>query len=605
MSHRKCDSKDDDDPVSSDNENCEENKTKRMRCDDSKFGSETGSYPTAVHETMGTFPSMATATQSPPSQTSLSTLTAPVPLSTLVPSQTVVSTSLEPALCSAVQTRPSPLMSSSAESSYRSSLSTTHHRPSSVTTSCSQRSPSVQSQIHQCLTHQLTQVRQRHMCRSRNTPNMSLDAERNILRYSYVARHVTDRHRNLRRNYTYFHVRVNVPLNENELTFVNRVRRFIQMRFVAYTCQLELCPTTNRRHLQMVVNTHPKKTRSNMVHMWCCAFPHLLNHLRNIEGERVEIGPDGLAPSYACRADGAEWYCEPQIFTKQGASKNRYCMKTDTRVAGPWTKGRDTGSSSSNNSDTEDLHSNTDTQSQSSSQSPSPSPSPSSLPNSSSSRPSRASSCSLSHHNTNGNVSSDEEELIVIDPRNFYTWQRDLMRKLVRCPNDRTVYWLYEENGRTGKSQFCKYMCAVKSFPEEYIEYAKQNDIPYIKRIHSIVCGGRAVDMKFAIMDYVKCKKRFPNIVFYDITRIRMEVGPDYQGVEEIKNGCFFSSKFKSGMVLMNSPHIVVFSNSAPDYTKLSADRWEVTRIVPDAAAGAMSDDGYDTEIQEFEPEPE
>ena len=44
--------------------------------------------------------------------------------------------------------------------------------------------------------------------------------------------------------------------------------------------------------------------------------------------------------------------------------------------------------------------------------------------------------------------------------------------------------------------------------------------------------------------------------------------------MEAIKNGCFFSGKYESGMVRFNSPHILVFANEPPERTKLSQDRW-------------------------------
>ena len=39
------------------------------------------------------------------------------------------------------------------------------------------------------------------------------------------------------------------------------------------------------------------------------------------------------------------------------------------------------------------------------------------------------------------------------------------------------------------------------------------------------------------------------------------------------------SSKFECGQCLMNSPHVLVFSNSEPEYSAVSFDRWRVTCI--------------------------
>lgn len=106
--------------------------------------------------------------------------------------------------------------------------------------------------------------------------------------------------------------------------------------------------------------------------------------------------------------------------------------------------------------------------------------------------------------------------------------------------------------------------------------------------------GGRAQDMKYAIVQYHKTHKCFPNVVIFDLSRTQMDKGIDYQGIEEIKNGCFLATKYESSMVGMNSPHVVVFSNEEPRRDMLSEDRWDVTSI--------RSDNEHDTEAQETEP---
>uniref|UniRef100_UPI004049B2EE hypothetical protein n=7 Tax=Pseudomonadati TaxID=3379134 RepID=UPI004049B2EE len=64
----------------------------------------------------------------------------------------------------------------------------------------------------------------------------------------------------------------------------------------------------------------------------------------------------------------------------------------------------------------------------------------------------------------------------------------------------------------------------------------------------------------------------------FDIPRSQLDY-LSYTGIEEVKNGCFFSSKYESEMVLYNSPHIIVFANEEPTYHKLSSDRWNVVDL--------------------------
>jgi hypothetical protein len=53
--------------------------------------------------------------------------------------------------------------------------------------------------------------------------------------------------------------------------------------------------------------------------------------------------------------------------------------------------------------------------------------------------------------------------------------------------------------------------------------------------------------------------------------------------MENVKDGLFFSTKYESGMVRYNPPHVIVFANVPPDVTKMSADRWVIKEIGPEA----------------------
>lgn len=144
-------------------------------------------------------------------------------------------------------------------------------------------------------------------------------------------------------------------------------------------------------------------------------------------------------------------------------------------------------------------------------------------------------------------------KLKLLDPASFYPWQSKLAKEVEEEPDDRTIIWIWEQFGCVGKSAFCKWLCAEKG---------------------AIICSGKASDMKFQLMKMdIK-----PNIVIFDVPRSNLEY-VSYTGIEEIKNGCFSSSKYESGMVLMNSPHLIVFANERPETSKMSADRWDI-RII-------------------------
>ncbi|WP_445718350.1 hypothetical protein [Flavobacterium sp.] len=137
-------------------------------------------------------------------------------------------------------------------------------------------------------------------------------------------------------------------------------------------------------------------------------------------------------------------------------------------------------------------------------------------------------------------------------------WQKNILQIINEEPNDRTINWFYEPYGGIGKSCFTKYLCA---------------------KYKALILSGKSADMKYGIVNYLKNHNGIaPEIIIFDIPRSQLDY-LSYTGIEEVKNGCFFSSKYESEMVLYNSPHIIVFANEEPCYDKLSQDRWNVERI--------------------------
>lgn len=135
-------------------------------------------------------------------------------------------------------------------------------------------------------------------------------------------------------------------------------------------------------------------------------------------------------------------------------------------------------------------------------------------------------------------------------------WQQEVVDLVSQVPDERTIHWYWEPDGGVGKSSLVKLLCAKHG---------------------ALVCAGKAADMKHMVAE--RCKRqRPPIVVIFDIPRSSLGY-LSYTGIEEIKNGCFASTKYESGMVVMNSPHVLVFANHEPDYQAMSLDRWKVVRI--------------------------
>lgn len=146
-----------------------------------------------------------------------------------------------------------------------------------------------------------------------------------------------------------------------------------------------------------------------------------------------------------------------------------------------------------------------------------------------------------------------------IDPRYpFLKYQKLLVEHMTMKHEDRrTVYWLYDANGNTGKSGIKDYLVAKGlSIPLGWMPI---------------------VDIRAQVADH----KELP-VYVWDLTRQKPKgysVLDLYTGLEDIKGGCFMSTKYKGGVVRMRSPNVWVFSNSLPDFSKLSSDRWVVLEL--------------------------
>ncbi len=133
-------------------------------------------------------------------------------------------------------------------------------------------------------------------------------------------------------------------------------------------------------------------------------------------------------------------------------------------------------------------------------------------------------------------------------------WQQDVIDIINKEPDDRTIHWFWEEQGCTGKTALAKWICSNKN---------------------AIVLGGKGADCLYGVAEL---KDKNDLIVIFDISRITEEY-VSYMAIEKIKDGIYFSTKYESKMVIFNSPHVICFSNFAPNEEMLSLDRWHIVEI--------------------------
>lgn len=138
------------------------------------------------------------------------------------------------------------------------------------------------------------------------------------------------------------------------------------------------------------------------------------------------------------------------------------------------------------------------------------------------------------------------------DPDDLYEWQMFVLNLIKQEPDDRAVYWFYEEVGRVGKSALAKHL---------------------VMHHDAVYAGGKISDVS-----YILSQRNDVRIVVYDIPRTNVDY-VSYTGLEQIKNGLLNSPKYESRTLLFNPPHVLCFSNSAPKWESVSLDRWKVYRI--------------------------
>ena len=140
----------------------------------------------------------------------------------------------------------------------------------------------------------------------------------------------------------------------------------------------------------------------------------------------------------------------------------------------------------------------------------------------------------------------------------LWGWQEDAKKVFEGEVRQRKIYWYWSDSGSRGKSNFVRWL-------------AMQG---------ALVCDGKAADMKYLILKYKEKHGDYPLCVVFDIPR-SMEHYLSYNGMEQISNGVFASTKYECDMVIAPYMHIFVMANFEPDLTNkdMSRDRFVVTNV--------------------------
>lgn len=136
-------------------------------------------------------------------------------------------------------------------------------------------------------------------------------------------------------------------------------------------------------------------------------------------------------------------------------------------------------------------------------------------------------------------------------------WQTYLVDTLLPTFTHRNVYWFWESRGGVGKSMLVRYLCMTRA---------------------ALLVSGKDSDIKHGVATFLQNTGAGPDLVIVDVPRSSCGY-LSYSGIEQVANGCFFSSKYESTMVVTKYPLIICFANERPNFERMSADRWQVYHI--------------------------
>ena len=150
-----------------------------------------------------------------------------------------------------------------------------------------------------------------------------------------------------------------------------------------------------------------------------------------------------------------------------------------------------------------------------------------------------------------------------------FLWQEFLNKKIINLePDDRTVDWIIDPIGNTGKSSFAR--AYVSEIPTDGILMKIDNldrmELTLIKKIE----------------EYRRKYYKDPKVIFFDFPRASdpTKIVAATALMEDAKSGHLettFGGNHKE--IEISDVHIIVLSNNAPDLSVLSVDRWRLWRL--------------------------
>lgn len=142
---------------------------------------------------------------------------------------------------------------------------------------------------------------------------------------------------------------------------------------------------------------------------------------------------------------------------------------------------------------------------------------------------------------------------------NWQPWQSQLLHEIetYTSDDDRTINWIWDPFGNSGKTFFVKHLADYKGA--------------------FVSSHGNVRDLATQLKETLKSQDEV-NTALFNFTRQSKE-HKIYQALESIKDGLLCAQKYLGGTITLPSPQVYVFANYFPDIYEVSLDRWLIRTI--------------------------
>lgn len=162
-----------------------------------------------------------------------------------------------------------------------------------------------------------------------------------------------------------------------------------------------------------------------------------------------------------------------------------------------------------------------------------------------------------------------EDIALLEDPQKRFPWQHIILSEFfTEAPynltpaDDRSIYWITDLQGCSGKSLFTKFLCA------------RNDSIVKLSFATAAQLRASVVGLGARRMYIIDIPRTLGN---------EDSINDLLSAIEDLKNGFVVSSFYGTyGKLFMSPPHILIFSNRDCPIEKLSPDRWKAFNIVGD-----------------------